>query len=168
MYRKILLATDGSELAWSAVREVAQLAGPGTEVLVVQVIDTVGRIVAQTTPAGFYIEGTGRFAVDAAQDVVSSQQRAAQEHLGEVEAELKAAGLDSVTSRVLEGLPGPAIVELADEAGCDVIVMATHGRSGVLRAVLGSVADHVVRHARRSPVLLVRREEDEPEASPES
>jgi len=49
-----------------------------------------------------------------------------------------------------------------------VIVMSTHVRFGVLRAVLGSVADHVVRHARWAPVLLVRREQDEVEASPES
>ena len=53
----------------------------------------------------------------------------------------------------------------AADLGCDLVVMATHGRSGIERALLGSVADQVVRHARGFAVLLVRPEEDaEPSA----
>ena len=48
-----------------------------------------------------------------------------------------------------------AILEVADTLGADVIVMGTHGRSGLKRLALGSVADHVVRTA-RCPVLMVR------------
>ncbi|HJM74349.1 MAG TPA: universal stress protein [Dehalococcoidia bacterium] len=57
--------------------------------------------------------------------------------------------------RILDGQPGPEIVKLADDEDVEVIVMATHGRSGVRRAVLGSVSDYVVRNA-GATVLLVR------------
>lgn len=156
MYQKILLTTDGSELARSALHQIAFLAGPQSEVNVVQVVDTVRHIVAQTTPAGFEVEDVGRFSVDAAEHVIAAQHRAAQQHLDEARAKLQDAGIANVKTRILEGLPGPSIVEAAEEIECDVIVMATHGRSGVLRAVLGSVADYVVHHAKRAPVLLVR------------
>jgi nucleotide-binding universal stress UspA family protein len=50
---------------------------------------------------------------------------------------------------------GPAIVDQAAALGCDLIVMGTHGRGAVARAVLGSVADWVVRHA-SCPVVILR------------
>ena len=159
MYSKILVTTDGSEVARSAIPEVQHLAGPGTEVIVVQVVDSIGHIVAQTSPAGFDLQSMGGFSVDTAERVVSAQNEAARTHVDEAKAALEAAGIADVTTRILEGLPGPAIVEAAEEAGCDVIVIATRGRSGVMRTVLGSVADHVVRHVKRTPVLLVRPED---------
>jgi nucleotide-binding universal stress UspA family protein len=62
--------------------------------------------------------------------------------------------------RGVSGEPGPAIVSVADEIDADLIVMSTHGRGLPLRAVLGSVADDVVRRSRR-PVLLVHRPSSE-------
>ncbi len=56
---------------------------------------------------------------------------------------------------VLAPAPGEATVRTAAEHGCTLIVMGTHGRGGLSRAVLGSVADYVVRHA-HCPVLTVR------------
>ena len=73
-------------------------------------------------------------------------------------AALQAAGITRTETMILQGLPGSAIVEAADESDCDVIVMATHGRSGLRRTVLGSVADYVVRNV-SVPVLLVRPQE---------
>jgi nucleotide-binding universal stress UspA family protein len=165
MYQKILLTTDGSELARSALEQIEFLAGPQSEVNVVQVVDTVGHIVAQATPAGFEVEGVSRFNVDAAEQVIADQHRAAQQHLDEAKAKLQDAGIANVKTRILEGLPGPSIVEVAEEIECDVIVMATHGRSGVLRAVLGSVADYVIHHAKRVPVLLVRPHAEQSQAA---
>ncbi len=60
------------------------------------------------------------------------------------------------------GPPGEVICWLAEDQACDLIVMGTHGRSGLLHLLLGSVAEHVVRHARR-PVIIVR---DVPEGEP--
>ena len=55
--------------------------------------------------------------------------------------------LEGAETLIVEGSPGPAICELAESAGASAIVIGTRGRGGVRRAVLGSVSDHVVRHA---------------------
>ena len=60
------------------------------------------------------------------------------------------------------GPPGEVICWMAQEQHCDLIIMGTHGRSGLKHLLFGSVAEHVLRHA-RCPVLTVRdRDPDEP------
>jgi nucleotide-binding universal stress UspA family protein len=54
-----------------------------------------------------------------------------------------------------EGSPREAILQVAEEVGTDLIVMGTHGRSGLARVAFGSVADHIIRHS-KVPVLTVR------------
>src|SRR5450759_4525986 len=66
----------------------------------------------------------------------------------------KAAGANA-TFLVWEGEPGEAIVAAANSEGVDLIVVGSHGRSGVSRFFIGSVSDYVVRHA-RCPVMVVR------------
>ncbi len=58
-----------------------------------------------------------------------------------------ALGLDPTQTIVLEGVPGPTLCAYAAEVGADAIVVGTRGRGGLRRALLGSVSDHVVRHA---------------------
>ena len=70
-------------------------------------------------------------------------------------AALTAAGMKNVETIILDGLPGDRIVELAQQRKADVVVMSTHGRSGIRRAVLGSVTDHVLRHLEGTAMLLV-------------
>ena len=65
-------------------------------------------------------------------------------------------GLDAETM-IVEGTPGPAICDLAAALPASVVVIGTHGRSGIRRAVLGSVSDHVVRNA-PCPVLTAAME----------
>jgi nucleotide-binding universal stress UspA family protein len=160
MHRKALVPVDGSEIGRAALDEVAHLLGPAGEALLVEVVDTPTRIITQTTPAGFYLGGS---VLDGAtlESMVAAQRRAATEHLAEARAALEAAGLGTVTTRILDGLPGPELVATAYAEACDVIVMATHGRSGILRTFLGSVADYVVRHTHGIPVVLVRPETDD-------
>jgi len=59
---------------------------------------------------------------------------------------------------ILEGSPRGMILQVAGEESASLIVMGTHGRSGLSHVVFGSVAEHVVRHS-RAPVLTVREEE---------
>jgi universal stress protein A len=61
----------------------------------------------------------------------------------------------TVETRAAQGMPAEAIVAVAREEGCEMIVMGTHGRTGLLHLVLGSVAEQVVRSA-PCPVLTVR------------
>ena len=61
----------------------------------------------------------------------------------------------TVTTAVITGRPAQSIIEHAGSAGCDLIVMGTHGRAGLAHAVMGSVAERVLRKA-PCPVLTVR------------
>ena len=66
-------------------------------------------------------------------------------------------GASSVRSEVRFGDPAQAIIELADEMKANVVVMSTHGRSGVGRWVFGNVAERVI-YGGNTPLLLVRAE----------
>jgi len=81
----------------------------------------------------------------------------------EIEAQLSAWRIEAeriagheVRTVVLTGPAATEIVRFARDGGCDLIVVATHGRTGLARIVLGSVAEHVVRES-SSPVLVVHR-----------
>lgn len=156
MYPTILLTTDGSEVARAATPHALNLASmtPGATILAVSVIDTVSQILAQATPSGWGFGG-GRLAVESAEAAIAAEREQAETTLAKLKAELEAGGAPEVRTAVIEGHAATAIVDVAAEEKADVIVMATHGRGGLERAVLGSVADHVMRHA-PCPVLLVR------------
>ena len=68
---------------------------------------------------------------------------------------LRADGYDSVTATIIEGDAANEIVDLTAATPQSLIAMSTHGRSGVGRWVLGSVAEKIVQHS-RAPVLLIR------------
>lgn len=154
MFHRVLVPVDGSALCAPAIAQVPQLVDADGEVVIIEVIDSASRILAQTTPAGFAWYDSG-LSSELIAEVISAQRAAADEHLAAARSSLEAAGLTKIESRVLEGIPGPAIVELAHKISADVVVMATHGRSGLKRTMLGSVADHVVRHLHGIPVLLL-------------
>ena len=67
-------------------------------------------------------------------------------------------GKPGIKARIEEGEPAATIAKIAEQRGCELIVMGTHGRTGLARVLLGSVAEKVVRHA-PCPVLTVRLQE---------
>lgn len=79
----------------------------------------------------------------------------ASKYLEKVAGQLRARGIANVKTSVWYGAPAPAIVEAAEVGRVDYIVMSTHGRSGLGRLILGSVAESVLRGT-RIPILLVR------------
>lgn len=81
--------------------------------------------------------------------------REAEEYLAAAQARVKAAGVAEVELSAWYGPPAEAIVEAARHRHADLIVMSSHGRSGVARLVLGSVAESVLR-ATAVPILLIR------------
>ncbi len=153
MYSKILVTTDGSDLSAAAFPHVARVAGGDSEAVLVTVIDTVERVLAQTSLGA--AELAGPVAATAATESVEAQRTDAEDYTARQADELRALGVQNVGARILGGSPGEAIVELALDEQFDLIVMATHGRSGWRRALLGSVADHVLRNSPGVPVLLV-------------
>lgn len=153
MYRKILMTHDGSDLANAAVPHVAELARMGhSEVLLLRVTESAGQAMAKL---GGGWAAASEVAAEVAVEETQRVDAEAVEQLDEVRQALHAQGVERVSLEVIEGAPGPAIVETAKREGCDLIVMATHGRSGIGRALLGSVADHVIHHS-PTPVFLVR------------
>lgn len=89
---------------------------------------------------------------DLIQTMIEDTDRA----LADSVASAKAAGVISVESRIIEGLAADAILKLVDVDGAfDLVVMGTHGRTGLAHLFLGSVAERVVRSA-RCAVLVVR------------
>ncbi len=142
----ILAPLDGSALAESALSYAEALAGPmGVKLSLVQVV---------TTPTMAYPSMEG-YAFDP--QMVESIESAAAGYLNEKQAELERKGFD-VDCTVKIGYPADHIVDLAAENDGTLIVMCTHGRSGLGRWIMGSVADRVLR-ASYSPVLLIRPQE---------
>lgn len=149
MYQRILLTDDGSEVARAAVPHAATLArGSAASVLALRVSDAAGE-----SPRDVTSESWSTY-VDRARGALEPVE--AEPHLSDVVAALREAGVQDVGALVVKGDAGSAIVEVARRVGCDLIVMSTTGRSGLRRAVLGSVADHVVHHSPGIPVLLCR------------
>ena len=145
MIRTILAPLDGSERAERAVPEACRLAREEAAVIVLV------RVV-RAAPSGDLL------AYDAAVAV-------ADDYLDRLAAQLRAQGL-TVRTDVFVSDPAEAIALAALVHGADVIVMSTHGRSGLGRVVLGSVAEAVLQEA-SVPVLLVRADR-EPDVRPAS
>jgi nucleotide-binding universal stress UspA family protein len=137
----ILVPLDGSELAESSLAPASELANQlGASLVLLQVV--------ALPPYGLYGEAGDYSAFDP--DV---QAVAAQEYLGGVARRLEPA-LTQVHGRTEIGDPAECIVEAATDQHASLIVMATHGRTGVARAVLGSVATAVLRRT-TIPLMLV-------------
>jgi nucleotide-binding universal stress UspA family protein len=135
--QRILLATDLSSASAGATDQALELARTlHADLLVVSVIDGEAALAPGPVPR-------------------MDQRRAAREFAAQaIVVQGRRIGV-SVSFLVWEGDPGPAIVEAAESEGADMIIVGTRGRNRVERLVLGSVSDHVVRHA-PCPVLIVR------------
>lgn len=147
MFRKVLVPLDGSELAERALECAAQLARElGSSLVLLRVVNATEFAPAQALAAW----STADLLSVAAED----ERRSAQEYLERVAARVRQAGVDAQCA-VRMGDPAGEIVEYGKANRIDLIVMSTHGRSGLSRWVYGSVADRVLRGG-TLPVLLVR------------
>lgn len=139
--RRILLPTDGSESARPAAREALRFARAfDADVLALYVVDSAS---FTTLP--------GEFEWETLRESLEEQGRTALASVSEAAA---AAGVRAEV-RVAEGHPSEEILRAAAEWSADLVVMGTHGRSGLAHLLLGSVAERVIRHA-SCPVLVVR------------
>lgn len=147
MYRRILVAIDGSETSERALREALELAKQGKSVLrVLHVLDVA--TFSTDIPSGFAAyEG----ALRAAGERMLADAGAVADKAG-VECETKLLEVEEHGRRVAEEIAGDAEAWRAE-----LIVIGTHGRRGLSRLFLGSVAESLARVA-SAPVLLVRGE----------
>ena len=145
MYKHLLIATDGSELAQKAVVHGSALAKAlGAAMTIVNVTEPWAAVVygeyAVAYPPGEY----DKSAAAEAERVLTAAASTA-----------SAAGVRCETLHVKDQFPAEGIIQAAKDKGCDLIVMASHGRRGLTRLLLGSQAVGVV-SASAVPVLICR------------
>ena len=143
LLRTILVPLDGSPLAEEALPLALRIAYKSGS--------TIRLALVHEPPAIPYDSPNARL-VTGAEQAVEQAERA---YLRTVEGRLREGGTQASTVGPLMGEVGPMLAEQVLELGIDLVVMATHGRGGVQRAWVGSVADYLIRHV-DVPVLLVR------------
>ncbi|RZS53030.1 universal stress protein [Sphaerotilus mobilis] len=144
MYKRILVPTDGSDITAKAVANAVQLAKlTGAEVCTLAVKEP------------FPYSAITEMQPVPPQEFYDSQERIAVKHLQLVKDACSAAGV-TCTAASIEALhPWEAIIDFGKGQGCDLIVMASHGRRGVAALLLGSETQKVLTHS-TVPVLVVR------------
>ena len=149
MYRHILVPTDGSAASARAERMAAELARTcEARITAVHVVDlSAPRSAAEIRYAGLDPLSAGRQLEQAHRRGRAAMRRTAER--------VKRARVPFESSLVTSDAPADAIVDMARESGCDLIVMATSARVGLERLALGSVATDVLMRS-RIPVLICR------------
>lgn len=144
MYKKILVPLDGSEISEQALEHVKELmpVPSTTEIVLLRVVDPLA-----TTYAG----GTDA-AIEVAVQIQKKAEAEAASYLKKVAGELEEMGIE-VKTVLTVGLPADVILDYARQNGVDLIIMSTHGRSGISRWLFGSVAEKIIRHS-QLPVLI--------------
>lgn len=139
MTKPVLLCADGSTFSTNALAAGIRLLGEKRDYVLINVVE--GPDVSRFVATGL----SGGVMSPAEIDYQLSQGRDAGEALlGDVAMRL---GMVDHPRRLVEGAAGEEICRLAEEFDADAIVVGSRGHGGLLRAVLGSVSDHVVRHA---------------------
>lgn len=163
MYKKILVPLDGSKLAECALLHAEALAkGCDTEeMILVSVTERVqGYGAGEGSSEPLVLSGGGWLGSiqPPLQPLVPKEfgkkEKQAQRYLDRIANELEAKGI-KVNTEVLLGNPAEEIIKFIERSDTDVIVMSSHGRSGISRWTHGSVADRVFRHS-PVPVLMVK------------
>lgn len=142
MYKKILVPLDGSKLAAQALDEALKLAQAfGSEIALLQVVPFMP------------IYGSPELVTPLIID--EKQKEAAEQYLRGLAQELQQKGFRASATVKTGQQVAAEIIDFAKESGADLIVMCTHGRSGITRWVVGSVANRVLVRA-ETPILLIR------------
>lgn len=148
MYKHILIATDGSELAAKGVEHGLALAGPlGAQVTVLSVTPPLDPRAVRAAHAVGVRDPIGHHNQNVEADL--------KEAFAGVEERAAAQGVKVELAHETDDSPAEAIVRAAGLRGCDLIVMASHGRRGAKRLILGSQTNEVLTSA-RIPVLVIR------------
>lgn len=150
MYKHILVPLDCSPFSEEALPYARVLAQQiGARLTLVSVLEPLNSAAAEWAP----------HMREMMREVHSTNYRSALDYLEALQAELGAEGIHVETRLVEAAGVAQALLDAAKAADVDLIVMTTHGRSGLQRWVLGSVAERIVRQS-PVPVLLLRIDED--------
>jgi nucleotide-binding universal stress UspA family protein len=146
IFNTLIVPLDGSEVAESVLPAAADMAKRlGLEVVLFR---------AYHIPYNAYAGDEGFYAVNF-DELIASVRDEANEYLEKKVADMKTRGVEKVSALTKEGFAGDEIIALGRNTPNGLIAMSSHGRSGMKRWVLGSVAETVVRHT-SDPVLIIR------------
>ena len=150
MYTKIMVPMDGSDLAECVLPHVEAITTGCkiTNVVFVRVVDPI------QLPASVPARGDFGFREKDRQELEARRKQTAETYLKKMVDGTRLEGA-TLSYEVLEGKVADSLAHWAEKNGVDLIVIASHGRSGVSRWVMGSVADRVLRSA-CVPVLMIR------------
>ncbi len=145
MFKHILLPTDGSELSAAAIQQGVRFAK--------SINAKVTGLCVMPQQRTFYYETA--IPTETLEQVTQRYREAAEEYLSAIEKEAKEAGVECGVVYERNDSPYEAIIRVAQQKGCDLIMMASHGRRGVGAFLLGSETQKVLTHS-RIPVLVFR------------
>lgn len=152
MFDKIVVPTDGSELADKAVDhaiEYCRRTGAKMTIVYVRSPAPITEVVA------FGDYGSGAAVAITPESVIERMERHGRELLDRVAQRARDHGVECETVLAVNEQPYRSIIETAEQQGCSMIFMASHGRSGVEALLLGSVTQKVLTHS-KIPVLVFR------------
>ena len=138
MYKKILLPTDGSEYSAREILRATKLLADDGEIIILSVAVEIRKTAFHRSKD---VERTNKKALKEAKQYVKEMADAFDDSV-------------NVTTKVVTGLPSESIVKVAEEENVDLIIIASSGKSGLHRFVIGSVAEEVLKNADMD-VLLV-------------
>ena len=147
MYQRILVPTDGSALSKKAVNSaIEQAAATGAELVALYVVPRypMSYFEGEISVSNAEVARTEKQWTEKGQAVVDEVQRAA-----------KAGGVKAKGVLARSNLVAESVISTAKKYKCDLIVMASHGRKGIKRVLLGSETQHVLTHS-KLPVLVLR------------
>jgi len=145
MFKHLLLAVDGSPLAEAAFHKAVALAH-----------DLNARVTAvRVSPSYHVLTYQVEMLTDTREEYVKAAWKEATRYLARLAIEASAAGVECKTAYAVNDHPYEAILKTAEEQGCDLIVMASHGRRGVQGLLIGSETQKVLTHT-KIPVLVYR------------
>ena len=148
MYKKIMVPLDGSELAECALPHLETIVKgcQSAEVIIVQAVEPI------SIPYG--LEVTKFASLEQVEAFQTHLKVAAEKYVNGIVARL-GKGVVTANAEIIYGKASEALTDFVTKNGVDLVIMATHGRSGISRRVWGSVADHLLRSV-TPPVLIVR------------
>jgi nucleotide-binding universal stress UspA family protein len=144
MYKRLLVPTDGSELATEAVRGAVRFAKPiGASVVLITVMEP------------YSYTSLSEYRPESIEDYDERMRETAEENLQAAKKLFDEAGIAAETMAVKSFSPAEAIINATQDKNCDCVFMASHGRKGLAAVLLGSETQKVLTHS-RVPVMVYR------------
>jgi nucleotide-binding universal stress UspA family protein len=154
MFKRLLVPLDGSRFASRALRYATEVARRfSAEVILVQVIKPATPVIDAGSPVGVSPRAAD-IAVQASLEADKRNAARARRYLSGKARAIRSRHIQS-SYRVLMGAAAHSIMKFSEREDIDLVVMTTHGKSGLKRALMGSVADVMIRESGK-PVLVIR------------